>query len=123
MGDETRTVIFWIPGFLFSQYVRGLGSMSVEQAVHKLTHDVARIWGIKDRGLLKPGYAADLVLFDPDTIDRGPEIAVHDLPAPGFRFIRRAEGVREVFVNGRSASRADTGYSGGRSGAVVAWEA
>jgi N-acyl-D-aspartate/D-glutamate deacylase len=106
-------------GFLFSQYVRGLGSMSVEQAVHKLTHDVARIWGIKDRGLLKPGYAADLVLFDPDTIDRGPEIAVHDLPAPGFRFIRRAEGVREVFVNGRRAYHADTGYTDARTGAVV----
>ncbi len=106
-------------GFLFSHYVRGLGAMSVEQAVHKLTYDVARIWGIKDRGLLKPGYAADLVLFDPETIDRGPEIAVHDLPAPGFRFIRQAEGVREVFVNGQRAYHAETGYTDARNGAVV----
>jgi len=106
-------------GFLFSQYVRELGSMSVEQAVHKLTYDVARIWGIKDRGLLKPGYAADLVLFDPETIDRGPEIAVHDLPAPGFRFIRRAEGVQEVFVNGGRVYHADSGYTDARNGAVV----
>ena len=106
-------------GFLFSHYVRGMGAMSVEHAVHKLTYDVARIWGIKDRGLLKPGYAADLVLFDPETIDRGPEIAVHDLPAPGFRFIRRAEGVREVFVNGQRAYHADTGYTDTRKGAVV----
>ena len=106
-------------GFLFSRYVRDLGAMSVELAVHKLTYDVARIWGIKDRGLVKPGYAADLVLFDPDTIDRGPEIAVDDLPAPGFRFIRRAEGVRDVFVNGQRAYNAVSGYTDARGGAIV----
>ena len=106
-------------GFLFSHYVRGHKSMSVETAVHKLTHDVARIWGITDRGLIKPGYAADIVLFDPETIDRGPEIAVHDLPAPGFRYIRRAEGVREVFVNGHRAYHAATGYTDARTGHVV----
>ncbi|WOK36878.1 N-acyl-D-amino-acid deacylase family protein [Sphingomonas sp. C3-2] len=106
-------------GFLFSHYVRGHKSMSVETAVHKLTHDVARIWGITDRGLIKPGYAADIVLFDPETIDRGPEIAVHDLPAPGFRYIRRAEGVREVFVNGYRAYHAATGYTDARTGHVV----
>ena len=106
-------------GFLFSRYVRDLGAMSVELAVHKLTYDVARIWGIKDRGLVKPGYAADLVLFDPDTIDRGPEIAVDDLPAPGFRFIRRAEGVRDVFVNGQRAYNAVSGYTDARRGAIV----
>ncbi len=106
-------------GFLFSRYVRDLGAMSVELAVHKLTYDVARIWGIKDRGLVKPGYAADLVLFDPETIDRGPEIAVDDLPAPGFRFIRRAEGVRDVFVNGQRAYNAVSGYTDARGGAIV----
>ncbi len=106
-------------GFLFSQYVRGHKSLSLEQAVHKLTHDVARIWGIADRGLLKPGYAADLVLFDPDSIDRGPEIAVDDLPAPGFRYIRRAEGVEQVFVNGRRAYSREAGYSDARAGAIV----
>ena len=59
------------------------------------------------------------MLFDPATIDRGPEIAVDDLPAPGFRFIRRAEGVREVFVNGQRAYHADTGYTDTRTGAIV----
>lgn len=106
-------------GFLFSQYVRGHKTLSLEHAVHKLTHDVARIWGIADRGLLKPGYAADLILFDPDSIDRGPEIAVDDLPAPGFRYIRRAEGVEQVFVNGRRAYSREAGYSDTRAGAIV----
>lgn len=106
-------------GFLFAQYVRGHKSLSVEQAVHKLTHDIAKLWGIKDRGLVKPGYAADLVIFDPDQIDRGPEIAVDDLPAPGFRYIRRATGVDQVFVNGRRAYSRDAGYTDARSGAIV----
>lgn len=106
-------------GFLFSHYVRGHGSLSVEQAVRKITHDVAALWGIKGRGLIRPGYAADLVLFDPETIDRGPEIAVDDLPAPGFRYIRRASGVARVFVNGALAYSNDAGYTDARAGAIV----
>ena len=106
-------------GYLFSQYVRGHKTLSVETAVHKLTHDIARVWGIKDRGLVKPGYAADLVIFDPDNIDRGPEIAVDDLPAPGFRYIRRAAGIEQVFVNGRRAYSRDGGYTEARVGAIV----
>lgn len=106
-------------GFLFAQYVRGHNSLSVEQAVHKLTHDIAKLWGIRDRGLVKPGYAADLVIFDPEQIDRGPEIAVDDLPAPGFRYIRRATGVEQVFVNGHRAYSRDAGYTHARAGAIV----
>ena len=106
-------------GYLFSTYVREQGALSVEQAVRKLTHDIAELWGIDDRGLVKPGYAADLVLFDPDSIDRGPEIAVDDLPAPGFRYIRRAKGVAQVFVNGRRAYSHDGGYTDARAGAIV----
>ena len=106
-------------GFLFSQYVRGHRAMSLETAVQKLTHDIADLWGIRDRGLIKPGYAADMVLFDPDSIDRGPEIAVDDLPAPGFRYIRRAEGIDQVFVNGRRVYSRDAGYAESRPGAIV----
>ncbi|WP_380875478.1 amidohydrolase [Sphingomonas sp. DBB INV C78] len=106
-------------GFLFSQYVRTHKTLSVEKAVHKLTYDIANLWGIKDRGLVKPGYAADLVIFDPDAIDRGPEIAVDDLPADGFRYIRRATGVEQVFVNGHRAYSRDGGYTEARTGAIV----
>jgi N-acyl-D-aspartate/D-glutamate deacylase len=106
-------------GFLFNRYVREHESLSLEYAVFKLTHDAARIWGISDRGLIKPGYAADLVLFDPETIDRGPEIAVEDLPAPGFRYIRRARGIEQVFVNGARVYSSAGGYSDARAGAIV----
>ncbi|MGH6780930.1 MAG: amidohydrolase family protein, partial [Sphingomonadaceae bacterium] len=106
-------------GFLFSQYVRGHKTLSVEQAVHTLTYDIANLWGIKDRGLVKPGFAADLVIFDPDNIDRGPEIAVDDLPASGFRYIRRATGIEQVFVNGHRAYSREGGYTDTRTGAIV----
>ncbi|WP_165324093.1 N-acyl-D-amino-acid deacylase family protein [Rhizorhabdus phycosphaerae] len=106
-------------GYLFSRYVRGFGAMPLETAVRKLTHDVAQVWGLRDRGLLRPGYAADIVLFDPQTIDRGPEIAVEDLPAPGFRYIRRASGIDRVFVNGVQAYSRDDGYAPARAGQIT----
>jgi len=106
-------------GFLFSRYVREIRSLGVEQAVHKLSWDVARRWGISDRGLLKPGMAADIVVFDPGHFDRGPEIAVEDLPADGFRYIRRATGMRSVYVNGVLAWQADGLTDGAPAGAVV----
>lgn len=106
-------------GYLFSRYVRGFGAMPLETAVRKLTHDVAQVWGLRDRGLLRPGYAADIVLFDAETIDRGPEIAVEDLPAPGFRYIRRASGIDRVFVNGVQAYSRDDGYAPARAGQIT----
>lgn len=106
-------------GYLFSRYVRGFGAMPLETAVRKLTHDVAQVWRLRDRGLLRPGYAADVVIFDPETIDRGPEIAVEDLPAPGFRYIRRASGIDRVFVNGVQAYSRDDGYAPARAGQIT----
>jgi N-acyl-D-aspartate/D-glutamate deacylase len=92
--------------------------MSLEQACKRLSADVADFWGIPDRGRLARGQAADLVLFDAATIDRGPEELAWDLPDEGrsFRFVRKARGVREVFVNGASVHRADSGYSTARRG-------
>lgn len=107
-------------GYLFSCYVRKHRALSLEQAVHKLTWDIARTWGIADRGLLAPGYAADLVIFDPAHIGRGPEIMVEDLPAAGFRYVRRATGIDSVFVNGRQAYHAGSGYTPERAGRFLA---
>lgn len=106
-------------GYLFSKYVRETGALTLEQAVYKLTGQLARNWGLKDRGLIKPGMAADLVIFDPHTIDRGPEIAVEDLPANGYRYIRRASGIDKVFVNGELAYDEDQGYTRVRTGQVL----
>lgn len=107
-------------GFLFSEYVRQTGSFTLEAAVKKITLDPATIWGLKNRGLLKPGYAADVVVFDADTIGRGPEVASEDFPGEGFRWIRRQEGVHTVIVNGEITWTASDGYvADARAGQIV----
>ena len=62
-------------GYLFSEFVRKGGHLSLEHAVKKITGDTAQIWGLPNRGLLRPGMAADVVIFDPETIGRGDEAA------------------------------------------------
>jgi N-acyl-D-aspartate/D-glutamate deacylase len=108
-------------GRLFSCFVRDLGALSLEQAVKRVTADIADAWGVEGRGRLEEGAAADVVLFDPETIARGPEELAFDLPGGGedFRFIRRAKGVERVFVNGVEVYNASDGYSEARSGTIV----
>lgn len=86
--------------YLFEKFVREEKRMTLERAVQRLTSDLARDWNIADRGLIQEGRFADLVLFDPDTIARGPEIWVEDLPGGGGRFTRHAIGIDKVIVNG-----------------------
>jgi N-acyl-D-aspartate/D-glutamate deacylase len=105
-------------GFLFSEFVRGSHSLSLEQAVKKITLDTANIWGLKGRGLLQEGFAADVVVFDPDQIARGEEQAVHDIPGTGMRYVRDAIGVNSVIVNGALAYD-QNGYKEAHTGQVV----
>ncbi len=107
-------------GHLFSQFVRGTGALKWEEAVKRITSDPARIWGIRDRGSLVEGYAADVVVFDPAHIDRGPEIASDDFPGAGTRWIRRSVGIDHVIVNGTETWAATDGYIGdARAGEIV----
>ncbi len=86
---------------LLGHWARDLGLMTMTQAVHKLTAQPAQILGLKERGLLRPGYAADLLLFDPQAIGRGPKHRVFDLPGGASRLNTAALGVQGVWVNGR----------------------
>jgi N-acyl-D-aspartate/D-glutamate deacylase len=104
-------------GYLFSEFVRAAGAFSLEGAVRKITSDTAKIWGLKDRGELRPGYAADLVVFDPDRIGRGPEKPAFDMPGDGMRYVRDATGVEAVVVNGEVAWEAGR-YAEARSGVI-----
>ena len=81
----------------------------------------ATIWGLDDRGVLKDGKAADICVFDPATIDRGPEIASDDFPGDAIRWIRRQVGVDHVVVNGVETWSAERGYiPGARGGGMIA---
>jgi N-acyl-D-aspartate/D-glutamate deacylase len=105
-------------GYLFSEFVRASGHLSLEQAVAKITGETADIWGLKDRGRLEPGMAADIVVFDPERIGRAEERPVFDMPGEGMRYIRAATGIDTVVVNGVVAYTGGA-YTDARSGAVV----
>ena len=85
---------------LLGHWVRERGALSLEDAVRRLTSVPAQLFGIRQRGALKPGYAADLLLFDPATVNRGPKQRVFDLPGGHPRLTTPAVGVHGVWVNG-----------------------
>ncbi len=85
---------------LLGHWVRAKGVLDLPQAIYRLTGQPAKLFGIRDRGALSVGNAADLVIFDPKTVDRGPKERVRDLPAGGARLTTRAIGVHGVWVNG-----------------------
>ncbi|HET9736030.1 MAG TPA: amidohydrolase family protein [Burkholderiales bacterium] len=85
---------------LLGHWVRERGALSLEDAVRRLTRVPAQLFGIRDRGALKPGYAADLLLFDPATVGRGTKRRVFDLPGGHPRLTTPALGVQGVWVNG-----------------------
>ena len=74
--------------------------MPLELAVRRLTFDSAAAFGIYDRGLVQPTMAADLVVFDPDTVQPVTEDEVHDFPNNGWRMRELAEGIHYTVVNG-----------------------
>lgn len=80
--------------------VRKFGVISLEQAVHQMTQVPAEAFGLIDRGVLKEGWNADIVVFDPATVGSGPVYMKSDLPSNEPRVYADAFGVDHVFVNG-----------------------
>jgi N-acyl-D-amino-acid deacylase len=85
---------------LLSHWVREKHAFTLEQAVRMLTLVPATYWGFADRGLIREGMVADLVVFDPDTIAAEMPELVDDLPAGARRLVQRARGVAATVVNG-----------------------
>jgi N-acyl-D-aspartate/D-glutamate deacylase len=106
-------------GYLFGHFVRDQKLLTLEEAVKKVTSDTAAIWGIPDRGLLQTGLVADIVVFDPATIDRGVENYVQDVPGDGSRYVRDAHGVDTVIVAGGVAWSAAEGYTSDARGVIL----
>jgi N-acyl-D-aspartate/D-glutamate deacylase len=80
--------------------VRERQAFTLEQAVRMLSFVPATQWGFADRGLIREGMAADLVVFDPETV--GPQMpeVTNDLPAGARRLVQRASGFAATIVNG-----------------------
>jgi N-acyl-D-amino-acid deacylase len=105
---------------LFGHWVRERGDLTLEEAVKRVTRDVAAAYRIRDRGRLTPGAWADLLLFDPTTVARGPKRRVHDLPTGASRLDTPAVGVHGVWVNGvRTADTRGARQDCGRPGRVL----
>ena len=106
------------PTRLLGYWVREKHIMSLELAVRRLTFDSATAFGIYDRGLLQPGMAADLVVFDADTVRPLTEDVVHDFPSNGWRMRELAEGIHYTVVNGEVLLEKGT-HTGSHPGRVL----
>jgi N-acyl-D-aspartate/D-glutamate deacylase len=85
---------------LLGHWSRELGVFSLAEAAWRLTGQPARLFGIRDRGELRAGARADLLLFDPARVGRGPNRRAFDLPAGQPRLKAAGAGVHGVWVNG-----------------------
>jgi len=104
--------------YVLEHLVREKKAMTLEHAIRELTARPAALWGIKDRGVIRPGAHADLVLFDQATVATSAEVDVNDLPGGGRRLVRHASGIRMVVLGGVVAAE-DGKHLGARNGTVA----
>jgi N-acyl-D-amino-acid deacylase len=95
---------------VLGHYARDLGLLSLEAAVHKMTGRTAEVFGLVNRGVIRTGAYADLVLFDPATVR---DASTYEEPT------KPAEGILETWVNGQSAYVRSLGATGLPSGRLV----
>jgi len=93
MGSSLQT-------HLLHYWVNQRGAISLEAAVRKLTHDNAQAFELRDRGLIREGWKADVILFDEKRIRPAMPTVERDLPGGARRLVQKAEGIRASIVNG-----------------------
>jgi N-acyl-D-aspartate/D-glutamate deacylase len=90
-----------MPSRLISEWVRIRGALTIEEAVRKLSFDMAMAWGLPDRGLLRVGQRADVVTFDADLVAPDMPEVRSDLPGGATRLYAKGRGWHSTVVNGR----------------------
>jgi len=86
---------------LLGHWTRERQAFTLEEAVRMLTLEPSTAWGFHDRGLVREGMAADLVVFDPDTVGPGMPQVAWDLPGGATRLVQKASGIAATVVNGQ----------------------
>ncbi len=103
---------------LLSHWVREKQAFTLEEAVRMITYDTSTRWGFHDRGLLREGLAADIVVLDPERVNpRMPEV-VNDLPAGARRLKQYADGIKATVVNGETVLK-NNEHTGALPGRVM----
>jgi N-acyl-D-aspartate/D-glutamate deacylase len=115
-GAHVASVLNPVQTHLLGYWVRERQAVTLEAAVRKITFDLAAFWRLKGRGLLREGYMADVVVFDPKTIAPGMPELLRDLPTGAERLSMRATGIAATVINGAVYMRdgAHTGTLPGR---------
>ncbi|MBV8475336.1 MAG: amidohydrolase family protein [Acidobacteria bacterium] len=103
---------------LLGYWVRERQALTLEQAIRKITFDLAAFWGLSGRGLLREGYMADAVIFDPATISPEMPTLEYDLPAGARRLKQKSVGIRATIVNGEVLLR-DNEHTGALPGRLL----
>ena len=106
---QTHVLAYW---------VRQRQAFSLEEGVRMLTLEPASAWGLHDRGLLREGLAADVIVFDPDRVAPLMPEVVNDLPAGARRLRQKATGFGASIVNGQVVLR-DGEHTGALPGLVL----
>ncbi len=110
-----------MPTFLLTYWVRDRQNgdrIPLEAAIKRQTQDTARLYGLLDRGVLKPGMKADVNVIDFDRLQLHPPEMVYDLPADGRRFIQRVDGYRYTIMSGE-VSYENGEHTGAMPGKVI----
>lgn len=110
MGSSLQT-------HLLNYWVRKRQQFTLEEAVRMLTFDNASAWELPDRGLLRTGYAADLVVFDEGQVKPRLPTVENDLPGGARRLVQKADGIVATIVNGAVAI--ENGEASGETAGVV----
>ncbi|MDH3239876.1 MAG: amidohydrolase family protein [Alphaproteobacteria bacterium] len=117
-GAHIQTIVNPVQADLLGNWVRQKQAITLEAAVRKITFDIAAFWGLKERGLVREGWYADICVFDPASIAPDMPELVHDLPTGAHRILQKAVGIKETIVNGEVLMRG-TQHSGRLPGRLL----
>jgi N-acyl-D-aspartate/D-glutamate deacylase len=105
--------------YLLQHWWREKGSLSLEKAIWRLTGQPAEVYGLDDRGRLTTGLAADVVVFDADTVGTTRARRITDFPAGADRLVADSTGIVHVWIGGVRTRRDGEQLTGVGAGTLL----